>query len=124
MGPIGGSIFAFMVAFSCFGALNGKSRSHCSHGCAEAVTQGSFFTSARLIYSASRERYLPAVFGQLHKTRKTPVNAMALQAAITLFFIALGGGFRTLINFAVVATWFFYFLTVGLSLMWPGAGAN
>jgi hypothetical protein len=24
-GPIGGSVFAFMVAFSCFGALNGVS---------------------------------------------------------------------------------------------------
>jgi hypothetical protein len=37
---------------------------------------------------------------------------MALQSGITIFFIALGGGFRSLINFAVVATWFFYFLTV------------
>jgi hypothetical protein len=37
---------------------------------------------------------------------------MALQAAITITFISIGGGFRTLINFTVVATWFFYFLTV------------
>ena len=29
-------------------------------------------------------------------------------------FILLGGGFRTLINFSVVASWGFYFLTVGV----------
>jgi len=94
-GPIGGSIFAFMVAFSCFGALN-----------------GSFFTAGRLIYAAGREGYLPALFGRLHPTRQTPMNAMFLQASITIAFILLGGGFRSLINFAVVASWAFYFLTV------------
>ncbi|KAI9446335.1 L-methionine transporter [Lactarius indigo] len=94
-GPIGGSIFAFMVAFSCLGALN-----------------GSFFTTGRLIYVAGREGYLPALFGRLHPTRQTPLNAMLLQAGITITFILLGGGFRSLINFAVVASWAFYFLTV------------
>ncbi|KAH9001146.1 amino acid permease-domain-containing protein [Lactarius akahatsu] len=94
-GPIGGSVFAFMVAFSCLGALN-----------------GSFFTTGRLIYVAGREGYLPALFGRLHPTRHTPLNAMLLQAGITITFILLGGGFRSLINFAVVASWAFYFLTV------------
>ncbi|KAI0054111.1 L-methionine transporter [Auriscalpium vulgare] len=94
-GPIGGSFFAFLVAFSCFGALN-----------------GSFFTSGRLIYVAGKEGYLPAMFGRLHSTRQTPLNAMLLQAGITSTFILLGGGFRSLINFAVVASWAFYFLTV------------
>ncbi|KAH9981175.1 L-methionine transporter [Lactifluus volemus] len=94
-GPIGGSVFAFMVAFSCFGALN-----------------GSFFTAGRLIYAAGREGYLPAFFGRLHPVRHTPMNAMFLQAGITIAFILLGGGFRSLINFAVVASWAFYFLTV------------
>ncbi|TFY62900.1 hypothetical protein EVG20_g6536 [Dentipellis fragilis] len=94
-GPVGGAVFAFMVAFSCFGALN-----------------GAFFTSGRLIYVAGREGYLPALFGRLHKTRQTPLNAMCLQAAITITFILVGGHFRSLINFAVVASWAFYFLTV------------
>jgi len=94
-GPIGGSIFAFMVAFSCLGALN-----------------GSFFTTGRLICVAGREGYLPALFGQIHPTRQTPLNAMLLQAGITITFVLLGGGFRSLINFAVVASWAFYFLTV------------
>lgn len=37
---------------------------------------------------------------------------MCLQASLTVAFILLGGGFRSLINFAVVASWAFYFLTV------------
>ncbi|KAJ7905540.1 L-methionine transporter [Mycena olivaceomarginata] len=94
-GPIGGTIFAFMVAISCFGALN-----------------GSFYTSSRLVYAAGREGYLPSLFGRLHTTRKTPLNAALLQAGITTTFILIGGGFRSLINFSVVASWAFYFLTV------------
>ena len=43
------------------------------------------------------------------------MNAMFLQAGITIAFILLGGGFRSLINFAVVASWAFYFLTVRFS---------
>ncbi|KAJ6630836.1 L-methionine transporter [Mycena sp. CBHHK59/15] len=95
LGPIGGTIFAFMVAISCFGALN-----------------GSFYTSSRLVYAAGREGYLPALFGRLHSTRRTPLNASLLQAGITTTFILFGGGFRSLINFSVVASWAFYFLTV------------
>lgn len=94
-GPIGGTVFAFTVALSCFGALN-----------------GSFFTASRLIYAAGREGYLPRIFGRLHKTRKTPLNATLLQTTITVLFILVGGGFRSLINFSVVASWAFYFLTV------------
>ncbi|KAF8212202.1 amino acid transporter [Mycena galopus ATCC 62051] len=94
-GPVGGTVFAFMVAISCFGALN-----------------GSFYTSSRLVYAAGREGYLPSLFGRLHTTRKTPLNAALLQAGITTTFILIGGGFRSLINFSVVASWAFYFLTV------------
>lgn len=94
-GPAGGVVFAVMVAISCFGALN-----------------GSTFTSARLICVAGREGYLPATFGHLNKSRQTPVNAIILQAVITIVFINFGGGFRSLINFSVVASWSFFFLTV------------
>ncbi|KIK95238.1 hypothetical protein PAXRUDRAFT_398229 [Paxillus rubicundulus Ve08.2h10] len=94
-GPVGGVVFAIMVAVSCFGALN-----------------GSTFTSSRLIRAAGREGYLPAMFGRLNKSRKTPVNAILLQSVLTIAFIVVGGGFRSLINFSVVASWSFYFLTV------------
>lgn len=95
---------------------------------------GSSFTSARLIYVAGKEGYLPALFGR-HNTRlKTPLNAMCLQATITIVFILVGGGFRSLINFAVVASWAFYFLTVSRITVsfeaaidvcaWTGAGSG
>ncbi|RXW24138.1 hypothetical protein EST38_g1706 [Candolleomyces aberdarensis] len=77
-----------------------------------AIHSRSFYTSSRLVYAAGRERYLPAMFGRLHSTRKTPLNATLLQATITIAFIVIGGGFRSLINFSVVASWAFYFLTV------------
>jgi amino acid transporter len=57
------------------------------------------FTSARLIYAAAREGYLPSLFGRLHASRKTPINAMGFQVGVTLFYIFVGGGFRSMINF-------------------------
>lgn len=71
-----------------------------------------FFTSARIVYVAGQEGYLPKMFGRLHTSRKTPVNAMLLNTALTSVFVAFGGGFRTLINVLSVAEWGFYFLTV------------
>ncbi|KAH7341045.1 amino acid/polyamine transporter I [Rhizoctonia solani] len=100
-GAPGAVVFAVVVAISCFGATN-----------------GSMFTTARLIYSAAREGYLPSMFGKLHKGLKTPLNAMVLQVIITLFYILIGGGFRTMLNFVGVAAWTFYFLTgVGLIIL-------
>lgn len=115
-GPAGAIIFSGMVAFSCFGALNGASNMSFMSSYRLLTNclsfQGSFFTSARLISVAGREGFLPAFFGRLHPRRKTPINAMGLQAAMTILFIVFGGGFRSLINFYSVASWGFYFLTV------------
>lgn len=106
-----------MVAISCFGALNGASYQFTNQSCVEFLTLccclGSSFTTARLIYVAGREGYLPKMFGRMNQRLKTPLNAMCLQTALTIMFIVIGGGFRSLINFAVVASWAFYFLTVG-----------
>ena len=116
-GPVGGTIFAFMVAFSCFGALNGifpLCSSTFSHMLKLFFITGAFFTTSRLICAAGREGYLPSFFGRLHSTRKTPFNATLLQAAITSAFILMGGGFRSLISFSVVAGCGFYFLSVSL----------
>ena len=47
-GPVGSAVLAIVVSASCFGALN-------------ATT----FTSGRLVYAASKEGYLPSVFGRI-----------------------------------------------------------
>ncbi|WWC60955.1 uncharacterized protein I303_103532 [Kwoniella dejecticola CBS 10117] len=95
IGKFGMVVFSVLVAISCFGALN-----------------GSFFTTARLIYAASREHFLPSIFSRLHQKRRTPDYAVGLQAGLSLFFVIFGGGFRALLNFFSVAGWFFYLLTV------------
>ncbi|WWC89749.1 uncharacterized protein L201_004675 [Kwoniella dendrophila CBS 6074] len=95
IGKFGMVVFSVLVAVSCFGALN-----------------SSFFTTARLIYAASREHFLPSIFSRLNTKRRTPDYAVGLQAGLSLFFVIFGGGFRALLNFFSVASWFFYLLTV------------
>ncbi|WVQ98904.1 hypothetical protein IAU59_006035 [Kwoniella sp. CBS 9459] len=95
IGSLGMVVFSVLVAISCFGALN-----------------GGFYTTARLIYAASREHFLPSVFSKLHHRRRTPDNAIFLQVALASFFIIVGGGFRAILNFVSVASWTFYLLTV------------
>lgn len=93
-GKVGGIIFALLISLSCIGALN-----------------ATIFSSARLIYSAAGEGFLPQIFAQLHAKRGTPVNALLLQTAITTAFI-LVGEFHSLVTFYGVAGYSFYFLTV------------
>lgn len=71
-----------MVAFSCLGALNGQ-----------------FYTSARFLYTAAREGYLPATIGTLNARTRTPLNAIALQGAMVILFCLFGSGFASLVNF-------------------------
>ncbi|KIR59841.1 hypothetical protein I312_101498 [Cryptococcus bacillisporus CA1280] len=95
IGRFGAAVFSTLVAISCFGALN-----------------GGLYTTARLIYAASKEHFLPSIFSRLHAQHRTPDNAILLQGGLTIFFIVFGGGFRALLNFFSVASWTFYLLTV------------
>jgi amino acid transporter len=94
-GTTGGLIIAILVAFSCFGALNGQ-----------------FYTSARLVFVAGREGYLPALFGRINPRTKTPIAATLLQSILVILFVLFGSGFASLVNFYGVCAWFFYFVTV------------
>jgi amino acid transporter len=122
-GTVGSLLLALAVSGSCFGALN-------------ATT----FTSGRLVYAAGKEGFLPELFGRIgiggrtarvpgshpggrpsHWTARlvsdeaglffTPINAMALNAALTLCYVAVGE-FATLLTFYGVAGYMFYFSTV------------
>jgi uncharacterized membrane protein SpoIIM required for sporulation len=64
---------------------------------------------------AGKEGYLPAMFGRHNKRLKTPLNAMCLQAALTITLIVVGGGFRSLVNFAVVGKFISYCTSDGTS---------
>ncbi|KAL9936507.1 hypothetical protein V8E36_004575 [Tilletia maclaganii] len=98
-GTTGAVLFASLVAFSCFGALNGQ-----------------IFTSGRLVSAASAEGYLPGVFGVYSRRTDTPIAAIALQSSLTLLFVVFGSGFAALVNFYAVCSWSFYCLT-GLALL-------
>jgi amino acid transporter len=95
LGTSGGIVFAFLVAFSCFGALNGQ-----------------IYTTARLILAAARENHLPAVFGDVHRRTGTPIHALLLQLVLITLFIVLGSGFASLVNFYGVCSWTFYLASV------------
>ncbi|KAN0062017.1 hypothetical protein ACQY0O_006012 [Thecaphora frezii] len=94
-GTTGGIVFAFLVAFSCFGALNGQ-----------------VYTTSRLILAAAREGYLPAMFGDINRRTKTPISALMLQLVLVLMFTVFGSGFASLVNFYSVCSWTFYLATV------------
>jgi amino acid transporter len=120
-GTVGSLFLALAVSGSCFGALN-------------ATT----FTSGRLVYAAGKEGLLPELFGKIGIGRSaavrpssasgrpsrwvrlisdeagmffTPINAMALNAALTMCYVVVGE-FSTLITFYGVAGYTFYFSTV------------
>lgn len=84
--------------------------------------------AAHLSYAAAKDHFLPEIFARLNGSRRTPDNAMALQAGLCSFFVVFGGGFRSkpstktshpaadvvaaLLNFFSVTSWTFYLLTV------------
>lgn len=124
-GPIGSLILALIVSASCFGALNATA-----------------FTSGRLVYAASKEGYLPAMFGKIGFGNQAEPSANTLRTRnwaskklarlfgdedTGLFFTPINamilnalltagyvavGEFGTLVTFYGVAGYTFYFFTV------------
>lgn len=99
LGPIGGLIFSLIVAISCLGALN-----------------SSVFTTCRLVAVAAKEGYIPKVFARINQKTSTPLNALGLQAILTMIMIGFGD-FKSLVGFYGTCAWSFYLLTVGSLLL-------
>jgi amino acid transporter len=97
IGKLGAVVFSTLVAISCFGALSNAFYTSKSFTEESTENRGHWLTvtAARLIYAASRDHFLPEMFSRLHHRRRTPDNAMALQAGLTIFFVIFGGGFRS-----------------------------
>jgi amino acid transporter len=121
-GPAGAVALAVAVAASCFGALN-----------------ASTFTSGRLVYSASKESYIPELFSTIGFSKSaqrmrlprrtsrskrlaswfadeqgfffTPIYALVLNLTLTTIYIVIGD-FQTLTTFYGVACYLFYFAAV------------
>lgn len=98
LGPVGGLIFALLVACSCLGMLNGD-----------------MYTSSRLVAEAGAEGFLPRVFAQYHEKRHTPMYAVLLQGGLTCILV-LWGDFKSLIVFSSVCA-FVWYLTMCASFL-------
>ena len=71
---------------------------------------GWFAATARLPFVAGLDRFLPAAFGRLHPTWRTPYVALLVQAAIAALFIFLGqagtsvrGAYDALVSMGIIA---------------------
>jgi len=67
------------------------------------------FTTARLIYAAAQQKYLPSMFGELHLTRLTPIKALLLHGGLASIMV-LAGNFKWLILFSGLLGWSWYFV--------------
>jgi amino acid transporter len=77
---------------------------------------GWFASTARLPFVAGLDRYLPAAFGKLHPTWKTPYVALLVQAVFAFAFVFIGqagtsvrGAYDALVSMSVI-TYFIPFL--------------
>jgi amino acid transporter len=85
---------------------------------------GSWFAAvARLPFVAGIDRFLPAAFGRVHPTWKTPHVALLTQAAIAALFVVLGqagtsvrGAYDVLVSMSIV-TYFLPFLAMFAALI-------
>ena len=77
------------------------------------------FTGARTNYALGRDFTLFGFLGKWHARAESPVNALVLQAAITLTLVLLASftpdGFQTMVAYTASAFWLFFLLT-GISL--------
>ncbi|CAO1627427.1 unnamed protein product [Sympodiomycopsis kandeliae] len=94
-GSTGGILFAIIVAFSCFGALNSQ-----------------IYTSSRLVFAAGKEGYLPSIFGRINSKTVTPVYATLFQCVLVILYILFGSTFTSLVSFYGVCSYTWYFLTI------------
>ncbi|KAJ3042692.1 hypothetical protein HDV00_006749 [Rhizophlyctis rosea] len=93
-GSIGGIIIPLIVIGSTFGAAN-----------------ASIFGGARVMWVSARHGHIPEFLGSIHPKRKTPVNALILQACLSVLFVMVGS-FTSLVNFYSMIAWSFYLLAV------------
>lgn len=124
-GPIGSLILALIVSASCFGALNATAftSGRLVYAAAKEGYLPSLFGKVGIGSSAEQSlntqrttnwasKRLAKMFGDEDTGLFfTPVNAMALNAALTACYVFVGE-FSTLLTFYGVAGYTFYFLTV------------
>jgi basic amino acid/polyamine antiporter, APA family len=79
-----------------------------------AAAHATLFTNARVLYAMARDDLFPSYFAAVSAKANVPARAV-IGCGIVAIILTLFNGFEDLLNFVVVANWFFYGLA-GASL--------
>ena len=93
LGPAGASIVSAAMAFSMLVTLNGTTMS-----------------GARVPFAVARDGYFFESLARVHPRFHTPSVAIAVQAALSILLLLLGGNFRQLFSLAIFSEWLFYMI--------------
>jgi APA family basic amino acid/polyamine antiporter len=93
LGPVGASLVAAAMAVSMLGTLN-----------------GSIMSGGRLAFAPARDGYFFRVFAQVHPRFRTPSVAIAMQCALSVALLLIGGSFRQFFSLEIFSAWMFYMI--------------
>jgi basic amino acid/polyamine antiporter, APA family len=93
IGPIGAGIVSAGMALSMLVTLN-----------------GTVMSGARVPFAVARDGYFFRALAEVHPRFHTPSVAIAVQAALSIALLLLGGNFRQLFSLAIFAEWLFYMI--------------
>jgi APA family basic amino acid/polyamine antiporter len=71
---------------------------------------GTVMSGARVPFAVARDRYFFSALAEVHPRFHTPSVALAVQAALAILLLLLGGNFRQLFSLAIFAEWLFYMI--------------
>ena len=72
---------------------------------------GTIMSGARIPYAVARDGYFFSVLADVNPRFHTPSVAIAVQAALSIILLLLGGDFRQLFSLAIFAEWLFYMIS-------------
>lgn len=87
-------VMPVLVAFSCFGTVNGV-----------------MLTSSRLFFVAGRQQHMPWVLSFINPFLNTPIPAVLFTAVLSGFYLFLSDNIYTLINYVQIVNW----LAIGIA---------
>jgi APA family basic amino acid/polyamine antiporter len=93
LGGLGASIVSAGMALSMLVTLN-----------------GTIMSGARVPFAMARDRYFFSALAEVHPRFRTPSVAIAVQLALSILLLLLGGNFRQLFSLAIFAEWLFYMI--------------
>jgi len=71
---------------------------------------GTIMSGARVPFAAARDGYLFAAIAKVHPRYHTPAVSIAVQCALAVILVLIGGSFRQFFSLAIFAQWLFYML--------------